>query len=130
MKYLFVRAYCAPTGPIRFVRMFLSAKDKEEAYLIGSRKLPPPCKGEVMNDIAVQVWGCPEPTGGKTWQASHEGHLYEDSKWKERGLSRLETFLDDGRNPMKPPYLGDLGDGMEHGKNYRVIMTVEEIPDK
>jgi hypothetical protein len=51
--------------------------------------------------------------------------LYEDSKWKETFLSKLEIVLDDARNPVSG--LGDIGDSMEYGKNYRITFSIEEI---
>ena len=52
-------------------------------------------------------------------------HLYEDSKWKEDCLSKLEIILDDGRNDAGD--IGDLGDFMEYGKSYRISIHIEPI---
>jgi hypothetical protein len=67
------------------------------------------------------------PSAGASYSASHIGSLYEDSRWKEECLSRLEIILDDHRNAC-----GDfsvLGDVMEYGETYRITLTIEKIED-
>jgi len=60
------------------------------------------------------------------FSASFDLHLYEDSRWKEEALTKLEIILDDSRNASCAG-IGDLGDHMQYGKSYRVTLTIEEI---
>jgi hypothetical protein len=58
--------------------------------------------------------------------ASYDLHLYEDSRWKESGLTKLSILLDDDRNESCAG-IGNLGDTMQYGRSYRVTLTIEEI---
>jgi hypothetical protein len=57
--------------------------------------------------------------------ATYDLHLYEDSRWKEEGLTKLEIILDDSRNSSCAG-IGNLGDHMQYGKNYRITLSIEE----
>jgi hypothetical protein len=56
---------------------------------------------------------------------SYELKLYEDSQWKESGLSKLEILLDDSRNQCGD--FSDIGDFLEYGNTYRLTITITRL---
>lgn len=54
-------------------------------------------------------------------------HLYEDTRWKAKVLSKLEIVFDDLRNSGGVESFSRFGENMEYGKSYKITMTIEEI---
>ena len=58
---------------------------------------------------------------------TYELKLYDDSRWKEAGLSKLEILLDDSRNDCAD--FSDIGESLEYGREYRLTITIEPMGD-
>ncbi len=55
------------------------------------------------------------------------GTLHSDVNWKENCLSKLEIFLDDGRNPVSDEDWDKIENALEYGKKYKLTISMEEI---